>query len=158
MIGFTTLLIGGFSRFGVWREIVIAFGLLLVLDGVRGTLTSQVASTGSDNDGAYHFVTAVRENSELVIYIDGARDSAAPDTVSAATVNSAALQFGAGAGASPLLFDGLVDDVRFYRYQSAELSVRHAGSAIFARAANIYVFNSRYYNAFFFGRKPDGNH
>ena len=31
MIGFSTLLIGGFSRFGVWREIVIAFGLLLSL-------------------------------------------------------------------------------------------------------------------------------
>ena len=42
LIGFTTLLIGGFSRFGVWREIVFAFGLLILLDGVRGTLSSQV--------------------------------------------------------------------------------------------------------------------
>lgn len=40
--GFTTLLIGGFSRFGVWREIVFAFGLLVLLDGMRGTLSSQV--------------------------------------------------------------------------------------------------------------------
>jgi lipopolysaccharide export system permease protein len=42
LIGFTTLLIGGFSRFGVWREIVIAFGLLILLDGMRGTLSSTV--------------------------------------------------------------------------------------------------------------------
>ena len=42
LVGFSTLLIGGFSRFGVWREIVIAFGLLIFLDGVRGTLSSEV--------------------------------------------------------------------------------------------------------------------
>ncbi|UWR23840.1 LPS export ABC transporter permease LptF [Sulfitobacter sp. S190] len=42
MVGFATLLIGGFSRFGVWREIVIAFGLLLVLDGLRGPLVRLV--------------------------------------------------------------------------------------------------------------------
>lgn len=42
LVGFATLLIGGFSRFGVWREIVIAFVLLLVLDGMRGTLSTQV--------------------------------------------------------------------------------------------------------------------
>ena len=44
LIGFSTLLIGGFSRFGVWREIVFAFGLLVVLDGLRGTLSSQVSA------------------------------------------------------------------------------------------------------------------
>ncbi|MBB3993920.1 lipopolysaccharide export system permease protein [Sulfitobacter undariae] len=42
LIGFATLLIGGFSRFGVWREIGLAFGLLIFLDGLRGTLSSQV--------------------------------------------------------------------------------------------------------------------
>lgn len=42
MIGFTTLLVGGYSRFGVWREIVIAFGLLLLIDGVRSTLKNPV--------------------------------------------------------------------------------------------------------------------
>jgi lipopolysaccharide export system permease protein len=47
LIGFTTLLIGGFSRFGVWREIVIAFGLLIFLDGLRGTLSSQVVASAS---------------------------------------------------------------------------------------------------------------
>lgn len=47
LIGFSTLLIGGFSRFGVWREIVIAFGLLIFLDGARGTLSSQVGSNAS---------------------------------------------------------------------------------------------------------------
>jgi lipopolysaccharide export system permease protein len=47
LIGFTTLLVGGFSRFGVWRGIVIAFGLLIVLDGARGSLTTQVTNNAS---------------------------------------------------------------------------------------------------------------
>lgn len=42
MIGFSTLLIGGYSRFGVWREIVIAFGLLLLINGARSTLQKPV--------------------------------------------------------------------------------------------------------------------
>lgn len=42
LIGFATLLVGGYSRFGVWREIVIAFVLLLVLDGLRSTLSEPV--------------------------------------------------------------------------------------------------------------------
>ncbi|WP_415922767.1 LPS export ABC transporter permease LptF [Tateyamaria sp. SN6-1] len=42
LIGFATLLVGGYSRFGVWREIVIAFLLLLVLDGTRTTLSDPV--------------------------------------------------------------------------------------------------------------------
>lgn len=44
LIGFSTLLIGGYSRFGVWREVALAFGLLVVIDGVRGTLQSPVSS------------------------------------------------------------------------------------------------------------------
>ncbi len=47
LIGFTTLLIGGFSRFGVWREIVLAFGLLILLDGTRGALSSQVSGNAA---------------------------------------------------------------------------------------------------------------
>lgn len=42
MMGFATLLMGGFSRFGVWREIVTAFGLLLVIDSLRGVLVQPV--------------------------------------------------------------------------------------------------------------------
>lgn len=42
MVGFATLLIGGYSRFGIWREILIAFGLLIAIDGLRGTLVDQV--------------------------------------------------------------------------------------------------------------------
>lgn len=42
MIGFTTLLVGGYSRFGVWREVAIAFGLLLLIDGARSTLKGPV--------------------------------------------------------------------------------------------------------------------
>ncbi|MGB5864446.1 MAG: LPS export ABC transporter permease LptF [Sulfitobacter sp.] len=46
LIGFSTLLIGGFSRFGVWREIGLAFALLVMLDGMRGTLSKQVIDDG----------------------------------------------------------------------------------------------------------------
>ena len=42
LIGFSTLLIGGYSRFGVWREVALAFGLLVVIDGFRSTLQSPV--------------------------------------------------------------------------------------------------------------------
>lgn len=42
MVGFATLLVGGYSRFGVWREIAVAFGLLIAIDGLRGTLVKQV--------------------------------------------------------------------------------------------------------------------
>ncbi|MGD1882554.1 MAG: LPS export ABC transporter permease LptF [Paracoccaceae bacterium] len=38
LVGFATLLVSGYSRFGVWREIAIAFGLLLIIDGMRGVL------------------------------------------------------------------------------------------------------------------------
>lgn len=47
MVGFATLLLGGFSRFGVWREIVIAFGLLIAIDGFRGALVDQVVTDPS---------------------------------------------------------------------------------------------------------------
>jgi lipopolysaccharide export system permease protein len=42
LIGFSTLMVGGYSRFGVWREVGLAFGLLVVIDGARSTLTSPV--------------------------------------------------------------------------------------------------------------------
>lgn len=42
LIGFSTLLVGGYSRFGVWREVAIAFGVLVAIDGVRSTLQSPV--------------------------------------------------------------------------------------------------------------------
>lgn len=42
LIGFSTLLIGGYSRFGVWREIVLSFLLLLALDGMRSSISEPV--------------------------------------------------------------------------------------------------------------------
>ena len=42
MVGFATLMVGGFPRFGVWREIVIAFGLLIAIDGLRGVMVDPV--------------------------------------------------------------------------------------------------------------------
>ncbi|WP_299150130.1 LPS export ABC transporter permease LptF [uncultured Tateyamaria sp.] len=42
LIGFATLLVGGYSRFGVWREIVIAFLILVALDGMRSSLSGPV--------------------------------------------------------------------------------------------------------------------
>ncbi|WP_072791648.1 LPS export ABC transporter permease LptF [Cognatishimia maritima] len=42
LVGFATLLMGGFSRFGVWQNIVYAFALLIVLEGVRSALVDPV--------------------------------------------------------------------------------------------------------------------
>ena len=42
LIGFATLLVGGYSRFGVWREAIVAFGLLLALDGMRSSISAPV--------------------------------------------------------------------------------------------------------------------
>lgn len=47
MIGYATLIMGGFSRFGVWREIVIAFGLLIAIDGFSSTLVETVRQDAS---------------------------------------------------------------------------------------------------------------
>ncbi len=53
LVGFSALLIGGFSRFGVWREVIWAFGLLLVLDGMRGALQASLRSDPSHWPLAY---------------------------------------------------------------------------------------------------------
>jgi len=42
LIGFATLLVGGYSRFGVQREIIIAFLVLIALDGMRSSLSGPV--------------------------------------------------------------------------------------------------------------------
>ncbi|MEO0390301.1 MAG: LPS export ABC transporter permease LptF [Pseudomonadota bacterium] len=47
LIGFATLLVGGYSRFGVWREIVVAFLVLVALDGMRSSLTAPVLENAS---------------------------------------------------------------------------------------------------------------
>ena len=47
MIGFATLMVGGYSRFGVWREVVISFGLLITIDGIRGVLVDPVRNDAS---------------------------------------------------------------------------------------------------------------
>lgn len=38
LIGFSTLMLGGYSRFGVWRQILLAFGLLVFLEVLRGII------------------------------------------------------------------------------------------------------------------------
>ncbi|MEM9969188.1 MAG: LPS export ABC transporter permease LptF [Pseudomonadota bacterium] len=42
LIGFATLLTGGYSRLGVWREVAFAFGALVALDGLRSTAVTLV--------------------------------------------------------------------------------------------------------------------
>ena len=49
LIGFATLLVGGYSRFGAWREVVGAFLLLIALDGMRSPLSTPVL----DNAGLW---------------------------------------------------------------------------------------------------------
>ena len=47
LIGFATLLTGGFSRFGVWRQIVLAIVLLMVVKGIEGSVVDPVRSDPS---------------------------------------------------------------------------------------------------------------
>jgi lipopolysaccharide export system permease protein len=42
LIGYAVLMSRGFSRFGAWREILLAFGILLLLDGLRAGLTDMI--------------------------------------------------------------------------------------------------------------------
>ena len=42
LIGFSALLVGGFSRFGVWRQALGAFLLLIILEALRGVVTEPV--------------------------------------------------------------------------------------------------------------------
>lgn len=42
LFGFSALLTSGFSRFGMWREVVIAFSVLIFLDSLRGALSDRI--------------------------------------------------------------------------------------------------------------------
>jgi lipopolysaccharide export system permease protein len=42
LIGFSVLLSRGFSRFSAWREVLIAFGILLGLDTLRASITDPI--------------------------------------------------------------------------------------------------------------------
>lgn len=42
LIGFSTLLVGGFSRFGVWRQITAAFVLLVLVKFIEGVVADPV--------------------------------------------------------------------------------------------------------------------
>ncbi len=46
MLGFSVLISAGFSRFGAWREILAAFALLLLLDGLRASVTDPIRDNG----------------------------------------------------------------------------------------------------------------
>ncbi len=42
LVGYSTLMLGSFSRFGLWPQILAAFTILVVLEGVRGFVASIV--------------------------------------------------------------------------------------------------------------------
>lgn len=42
LVGFATLTLGGFSRFGVWQNIVYAFAILIVLEALKNGVTDPV--------------------------------------------------------------------------------------------------------------------
>lgn len=47
LIGFSTLLLGGFSRFGVWRQALLAFVLLIFLEVLRGVVSEPVLKSAA---------------------------------------------------------------------------------------------------------------
>lgn len=42
LLGFSTLMLGGFSRFGIWRQILFAFVILVALELMRGMVNDPV--------------------------------------------------------------------------------------------------------------------
>ncbi len=44
LIGFATLLLGGFSRFGLWPQVLVAFTLLIVLEALRGLVSPLIVA------------------------------------------------------------------------------------------------------------------
>ena len=44
LIGFSTLLLGGFSRFGIWKQIIGAISILILLKLIEGSITEVVIS------------------------------------------------------------------------------------------------------------------
>ena len=47
LVGFCTLLVGGFSRFGVWRQVLMAFGLLVTIKIVESAVVAPVLVNGA---------------------------------------------------------------------------------------------------------------
>lgn len=47
VIGYATLMLGTFSRFGVWRQALLAFLILIVIEGMRGVVSEPVLKTPS---------------------------------------------------------------------------------------------------------------
>lgn len=47
LIGFSALLLGGFSRFGVWRQALLAFVILVMLEVMRGVVSEPVLNNPS---------------------------------------------------------------------------------------------------------------
>ena len=46
LVGFAALMVGGFSRFGIWRQVVLAIILLILVQMVEGAAASAAAKTG----------------------------------------------------------------------------------------------------------------
>ncbi|MQQ07341.1 LPS export ABC transporter permease LptF [Epibacterium sp. SM1979] len=45
LIGFSALMLGSFSRFGVWRQALLAFVILIIVEGLRGVVSEPVIAT-----------------------------------------------------------------------------------------------------------------
>ena len=58
LIGFSSLLLGAFSRFGLWRQILVAILLLLVVQAAA-TMTSSSARVASGNWGLVYVSPAL---------------------------------------------------------------------------------------------------
>lgn len=76
-----------------------------------------VSSTSAVNDGAYHFIAAVKDGGTLSIYVDGVLEGSAPDTTVGLTTNAQNIRFGIGDSFTPQALTGLIDDVRMYDVQ-----------------------------------------
>ena len=95
-------------------DVLVTPGGFIEFSRFDGINLALVTSSSVVNDGAYHFVSVVKDGGMLNIYIDGLLAGSAVDSTVASTTNSHNTRFGIGDSVTPLPFAGLLDDVRLY--------------------------------------------
>jgi hypothetical protein len=81
----------------------------------NGIQTLSLVSTSSLNDGRYHHVAVVKNDSTLYLYVDGQVHSSGSELMDH-PINNHALMFGAVNRASYQGFSGSLDEIRIYEY------------------------------------------
>ena len=78
-----------------------------------GTNNPTVTGTKAINDGAWHYITGVKDGSTLRLYIDGIQNLTATDTTTGTTTNATAVYLGSRGGTTAF-WAGYLDEIKIY--------------------------------------------